>query len=83
MNRGVFAAIGVFLVFSAIHMKDGLFRRPHVVFWRLVMGVNVLYLMLIVFLLFQDLDDARAWLALVDPKLGRPLEERAYGRSVT
>lgn len=43
----------VFLVFSMVQMRDGLFRRPHAVFWRIVMGMAVLYLCLLVFLLFQ------------------------------
>ena len=33
--------------------------RPHPVMWRLVHGVVVVYLLALVWLLFQDLDAAR------------------------
>jgi len=42
------------------------------------MGLNVLYLMLIVFLLFQTLDNTRQWLKLLAPDLGVPLPDRDY-----
>jgi phosphatidylserine synthase 2 len=42
------------------------------------MGAGVLYLMLLVFLLFQTVDDVRWLLGKVDPNLGKPLPERSY-----
>ena len=33
--------------------------RPHPGFWRVVHGVVILYLLALVFLLFQNVDDAR------------------------
>ena len=69
----------VFQVFSMVQMRDGLFRRPHPVFWRLVMGMAVLYLCLLVFFLFQSADYARHMLTYIDPELGVPLPERSYG----
>lgn len=36
--------------------------RPHPAVWRLVHGMMVCYLMFLVFMLFQNLDDARQFL---------------------
>ena len=49
------ASAGVFLLFSMLQMRDGLFVRPHKAFWRVIMGLAVIYLVLLVFLLFQVL----------------------------
>ena len=47
-------------------------------FWKAAEGVGLCWLMLIVFLLFQDVDDVRQWLVNIDPSLGKPLPEREY-----
>lgn len=75
---GVGAACAAFLVWSSVQMKDGLFVRPHPVVWRLVMGVSVIYFCLLVFLLFQKVEDVRQLLKVIDPNLGVPLPERSY-----
>jgi len=75
---GIGAACAAFLVWSSVQMKDGLFVRPHPVLWRLVMGVSVIYFCLLVFLLFQKVEDVRQLLKAIDPSLGVPLPERSY-----
>ena len=55
--------------------------RPHPAFWRLVHGVLVCYLLFIVYLLFQTVDDARQFLKHLFPDLGVDLPERKYGES--
>lgn len=75
---GVYAAIASFLLFSMIQFRDGPFIRPHPAFWRAVLGLNVLYELILVFLLFQDLDSARMMMTYVDPNLGHPLPEKSY-----
>ncbi|KYQ94384.1 phosphatidylserine synthase [Tieghemostelium lacteum] len=75
---GLLGAISAFLLFSMLQMRDGLFVRPHPAFWRIVMGVGVLYLCALVFLLFHSASDARALMKLLDPRLGVPLPERSY-----
>jgi Phosphatidyl serine synthase len=72
------AGVVFFLLFSAVHMPDGLFVRPHPVFWRISMGLTVLYGCFLVFLLFQKPSDGRALLNLLDPALGIELPERSY-----
>jgi len=80
---GLIACVFVFLYYCATQFHDTLFVRPHPVFWRVVTGLGVLYLILCVFLLFQSLDDVRQLLKHVDPSLGVPLPERSYGDACT
>ncbi|KAH0585836.1 Phosphatidylserine synthase 2 [Termitomyces sp. J132] len=80
---GVYAAIGAFLTFSMIQFRDGPFIRPHPAFWRIVLGVNLLYELGLVFFLFQDLGTARAMMTYIDPKLGIPLPEKSYAEDCT
>ncbi|KAI9452451.1 phosphatidylserine synthase 2 [Russula earlei] len=80
-RMGVYAAIAGFLVFSMIQFRDGPFIRPHPAFWRVVLGVNLLYELALVFLLFQDLNSARAMMTYLDPNLGRPLPEKSYAEN--
>ena len=61
-----------------IQFRDGPFIRPHPAVWRIVLGINLLYELAMVFLLFQDLDSARGMMVLLDPKLGVPLPEKSY-----
>lgn len=77
-TRGVYAAIASFLMFSMLQFRDGPFIRPHPSFWRIVLGINLLYEMALVFLLFQDLGTARVMMTYIDPNLGVPLPEKSY-----
>lgn len=65
-------------MYSVLQMKDGLFIRPHPAFWRGVMGLAVVYLVFMVWLLFQNAHDARNIWTVFDPNLGKPLPERDY-----
>ncbi|KAH3731340.1 phosphatidylserine synthase [Pelomyxa schiedti] len=75
---GLFSSALAFVVFCALQLKDGLFSRPHPLLWRAVTGVSLLYMMILMFLFFQDVDDARQLLKYIDPALGVPLPERDY-----
>jgi len=75
---GLGAVILIYLLMCALQMRDGLFIRPHPVIWRLIMGLSILYILLLVFLLFQNVEDVRKWLTYLDPSLGKPLPERSY-----
>ena len=79
--RGVYAVVSFFLLFSMIQFRDGPFIRPHPAFWRVVLGVNLLYELALVFLLFQDLDTARQMMKYIDPSLGKPLPEKSYAEN--
>ncbi|KAG1798059.1 phosphatidyl serine synthase-domain-containing protein [Suillus plorans] len=75
---GAYAAVVSFLMFSMIQFRDGPFIRPHPAFWRAILGINLLYELALVFLLFQDLNSARRMMTLLDPSLNRPLPEKSY-----
>lgn len=64
-----------------IQFRDGPFIRPHPAFWRIILGINLLYELLLVFLVFQDLDSAREMMKLVDPNLGVQLPEKSYAEN--
>ncbi len=53
LQRGVVAVVIVFILFGMIHLPDGPFMRPHPTFWRLVLCVLILYVLLVIFMLFQ------------------------------
>ena len=80
---GAYAAIAAFLLFSIIQFRDGPFIRPHPVFWRLILGVNLLYELALVFLLFQDLKTARHMMTYIDSNLGVPIFEKDYAKDCT
>ncbi|KAL0961514.1 hypothetical protein HGRIS_006455 [Hohenbuehelia grisea] len=78
---GVYAAISAFLLFSMLQFRDGPFIRPHPSFWRMALGINLLYELAMVFMLFQDLNSARMMLTYIDPNLGVPLPEKSYAEN--
>ena len=68
-------------MFSMVQFRDGPFIRPHPAFWRAALGINLLYELALVFLLFQDLGSARKMMTLIDPNLGVPLPEKSYAEN--
>ncbi|XP_064400566.1 phosphatidylserine synthase 2-like isoform X2 [Halichondria panicea] len=78
IQRGVVAVVIVFILIGMIHMPNGPFVRPHPALWRLVLCVLILYVLLLIFLLFQTTDDSRRFLTLIDSNLGKPLKETNY-----
>ncbi|RUP51183.1 phosphatidyl serine synthase-domain-containing protein [Jimgerdemannia flammicorona] len=75
---GIGAAILAFILIGTLQFRDGPFIRPHVALWRAVLSLSVLYQMGLVFLLFQNKQDARHMFSYIDPSLGVPLPERSY-----
>ena len=43
----------IFLLIGIIHMPDGPFIRPHPVLWRLVLCISILYVLMLIYILFQ------------------------------
>ena len=68
VRSGLAAAMGAWLVVGAVVLPNGPFVRPHPTVWRLVLAVNILYLCIIVFALFQKKDDIHAALRFFNPK---------------
>ncbi|XP_013383200.1 phosphatidylserine synthase 1 isoform X2 [Lingula anatina] len=66
-------------IVSSLVFPNGPFTRPHPAIWRMVFGLSVLYFMLLVFLVFQSLSDAKEMLFFLYPKLrGFRMEEQEY-----
>lgn len=76
--RGLGAAIVVYLLVCSWQLRDSLLVRPHPVFWRIIKGLAFLYCFGLVWLIFQNVGDARQVLAIWDPVLGVELEEKSY-----
>ncbi|KAF9998716.1 hypothetical protein BGZ79_007622 [Entomortierella chlamydospora] len=76
---GILASIGVFCVFGMLQFRDSLLIRPHPALWRVVLSFGVVYQLFLVFLLFQNKQDARMLFKYIDPVLGVPLPEKSYG----
>ncbi|RUS23347.1 phosphatidyl serine synthase-domain-containing protein [Endogone sp. FLAS-F59071] len=81
VKLGIGAAVAAFILIGMLQFRDGPFIRPHVALWRAVLSLSVLYQMGLVFLLFQNKQDARHMFSYIDPSLGVPLPERSYAEN--
>lgn len=61
-KSGLAAVAMTFLAYSALQGPSSVMVRPHPVVWKLVHGIAILYLLSLIFLLFQGKDEARALL---------------------
>jgi len=68
----------VFLLYCSLQLNDSFFIRPHRAVWRVVKGISIVYLLFLVFLLFQTPDYTRQFFTFFDSNLGKPLPERSY-----
>ena len=67
---GMCCAIFFFLVVSVLTFPNGPFTRPHPALWRVVFGCSVVYLMFLVFILFQVSGVAVVFGIVVDQRAG-------------
>lgn len=58
-----------FLIISVLAFPNGPFTRPHPAVWRIVFGLSVLYLLALLFLIFQNYKTVRNILVWLDPSL--------------
>merc|ERR1712166_711971 len=79
--RGLGFAVLVYLLICSWQLRDSLLVRPHPVFWRVVKGLAFLYLVSLVWLVFQSRGDARHLLSYWDPTLGVDLAEQSYAQA--
>uniref|UniRef100_A0A914VZN9 Phosphatidylserine synthase n=1 Tax=Plectus sambesii TaxID=2011161 RepID=A0A914VZN9_9BILA len=77
---GFKAVLFFFLIISVLAFPNGPFIRPHPAFWRIIFGLSVLYLLLLLFSLFQNFDSIKGVLAWLDPeRLNKQvLDEKEY-----
>ncbi|ORX84416.1 PSS-domain-containing protein [Anaeromyces robustus] len=76
---GFLVVVFVFVLIGIQQFRDGPFIRPHPAFWRLVLSLSIIYLLILVFILFQDKNDVRKLLGKIDNTLGIELPEKSYG----
>ena len=78
-RQGFIGIIGILIFISAVYLPDsGMMFRPHPAIWRMLQGISLCYAGFVVFMLFQNIDDARQFMAWLDPSLGVPLPEQDY-----
>lgn len=66
------------LAFSCAQFPGTVIKKPHPLFWRLVLGLMTFYSLLLIYLFLQPLNDARGLLKLFDENFGVPLDEKNY-----
>lgn len=66
---GIWCVIFFFLIISVLTFPNGPFTRPHPAVWRIVFGLSVLYVLALLFLLFQSFETVNEILYWVDPSL--------------
>lgn len=66
---GICCVIFFFLIISVLTFPNGPFTRPHPAVWRIVFGMSVLYLLALLFLLFQSNSSVNEIMYWVDPNL--------------
>jgi len=78
IKRAIIAVLITFVLIGMLHAPDGPFRRPHPAIWRAALCVSILYNLALVFILFQNVNDARHFMSYLDEQLGQPLPEQSY-----
>lgn len=53
IQSGLLAMVFFFLIVSIMAFPNGPFTRPHPAIWRVVFGLSVLYMLLLLFIIFQ------------------------------
>nr|CAD7430244.1 unnamed protein product [Timema monikensis] len=66
---GMCCVVFFFLIISVLAFPNGPFTRPHPAIWRMVFGMSVLYLMGLLFMLFQSFKTVNSILYWIDPSL--------------
>ncbi|CAG5021779.1 unnamed protein product [Parnassius apollo] len=66
---GICCVVFFFLIVSVLTFPNGPFTRPHPAVWRIVFGASVLYLLALLFLLFQSHSTVYEIMYWVDPNL--------------
>lgn len=66
---GMLCVIFFFLIISVLAFPNGPFVRPHPAVWRIIFGVSVIYLLFIIFLMFQNYKTIMEIFYWLDPSL--------------
>ena len=66
---GFLTVVFFFLIISLLAFPNGPFTRPHPGFWRIVFGISVLYLLALIFILFQNYQTVKSMMYWFYPDL--------------
>ncbi|XP_064481157.1 phosphatidylserine synthase-like isoform X2 [Ornithodoros turicata] len=66
---GICCVVFFFLIISILAFPNGPFTRPHPAIWRMVFGLSVLYLMGLLFILFQNYKTVKSLMFWFSPDL--------------
>jgi hypothetical protein len=66
---GLLSVVSAFLGYCAFQMRDSILIRPHPMFWRMIHGMGILYLLFMIYLLNMDIGAARSWIRTFSPEL--------------
>jgi len=69
ISTGFKCVVFFFLVISVLAFPNGPFTRPHPAIWRMVFGISVMYLISLIFILFQNYETVKAIYLWIDPEL--------------
>lgn len=78
IRLGLGCAAWAFVIFGTIHLPDGIMVRPHPAVWRFFQAIAVLYMMIMIFLFFQDLSTIKQIFAWYDPTHLTVWPEQSY-----
>ena len=69
VKRGLAGVCLAFWLYCSLPtpVPNAVFRRPHPIIWRLVTGASIMYLLFLIFILFQTVHDGRMLVAHIDP----------------
>lgn len=74
----LFFAFFTLIGFAITQFPDTLVRRPHPIFWRVIMGLLLGYSMFMTLVLLLPIDEARKLFKIFHPSLGNKMPERGY-----
>lgn len=60
ITHGLLCVVFFFLIISILTFPNGPFTRPHPAVWRMVFGLSVIYLMGLLYILFQNYKTVKA-----------------------
>ncbi|XP_069189822.1 phosphatidylserine synthase isoform X2 [Procambarus clarkii] len=69
IQYGLGAMVFFFLIISIMAFPNGPFTRPHPAVWRVVFGLSILYMLLLLFIIFQDYRTVRSMFEWFFPEL--------------
>jgi phosphatidylserine synthase 2 len=80
-TRALSACAGFICLAGLVIFPNGPFVRPHPLVWRLAFGFGLVYQLGMIFILFQNKDDARQFLKIFNEDLGQPLAHKSYAEN--